>query len=251
MCGSFTEAYRYSSGARVEAAGEPRQQPNRHTDYSQIITALSYLLPDSTFYSTLLNLPPPDPTNPTSTTTFVAQTAIHNSLPVIEEIISLTEQNEEGFIKTEFDRRRTRLGASQPDQLKKEIGLEVWRTSKVGSTYHRCHLANTRVQLPLLYQEVLNHPNTSDELRRSTEANIIRYKQQFFYALPLPDPQKAVIGSELDELVNGIVAIGIPDELAWSIFLEGMDEDITCDYHFPSPATYLLILKSSFQMDMA
>ena len=65
--------------------------------------------------------------------TFALQTAIHNSLPVVEEIISLTEQNEEGSIKTEFDERRTRLGASQPDQLIKEIGLEVWRTSKVGT----------------------------------------------------------------------------------------------------------------------
>ncbi|KAL4074288.1 superkiller protein 3 [Scleroderma citrinum] len=175
----------------------------------QLIHALSYLLPDSPFYDTLSNLPPPDLTNPTATATLATQTAIHNSLPVIEEIVSLTEQSEEGFIKTEFDRRRTRLGASQPEQLKKEIGLEVWRSSK----------------LPLLYQEVLNHPNTPDELRRSTEAKVIRFKQQYFYALPLSDPTKATLGLELDELVNGIVAIGIPDELAWSIFLEGMDKD--------------------------
>lgn len=200
-----------------------------HGSKQQIIAALSHLLPDSPFYSTLSDLPPPDPTNPTSTTTFAAQTAIHNSLPVIEEIISLTEQNEEAFIKTEFDRRRTRLGASQPDQLKKEIGLEVWRTSK----------------LPLLYQEVLNHPNTSDELRRSTEANIIHYKQQFFYALPLSDPQKAMLNSELDELVNGIVAIGIPDELAWSIFLEGMDTDTIDGYGLDNLRQYVQLFRNT------
>ena len=98
---------------------------------------------------------------------------------------------------------------------------------------------------------MLNHPNTSDELRRSTETNIIRYKQQYFHALPLSDPQKAVLGSELDELVNGIVAIGIPDELAWSIFLEGMDKDTVCNYHFPLSVSYLSMLKSYCQMDMA
>lgn len=44
--------------------------------------------------------------------------------------MSLTEQDEEAFMKTEFNRRRTRLGAPPQDQLKKEIGLEIWKTSK-------------------------------------------------------------------------------------------------------------------------
>jgi superkiller protein 3 len=97
------------------------------------VNALYYLLPDSPLYATLSNLPPPDPTNPTSTSTFDTQAAIHNSLPVIEEIISFTERDEELFIKNEFDRRRTRLGGPSPDQLKKDIGVEVWGTSKVSA----------------------------------------------------------------------------------------------------------------------
>lgn len=79
--------------------------------------------------------------------------------------------------------------------------------------------------MPSLYQEVLNHPSTSDELRRSTEAKLIRYKQKYFYALPTTSPEKALLGEELDELVNGVVIIGVPDELSWSIFLEGKDSD--------------------------
>jgi hypothetical protein len=34
-------------------------------------------------------------------------------------------------MKSEFDKRRTRLGAPKPEQLRKDIGLEVWRSSKV------------------------------------------------------------------------------------------------------------------------
>ena len=43
----------------------------------------------------------------------------------------LTETTEEEIFKKEFDRRRTRLGVSGPEELKKEIGREVWGPSKV------------------------------------------------------------------------------------------------------------------------
>lgn len=51
------------------------------------------------------------------------------------------------------------------------------------------------------------------------------YKQKYFYALPTTSSEKVLIGKELDELVNGVVIIGVPDELSWSIFLEGKDCD--------------------------
>ncbi|KAI6044690.1 superkiller protein 3 [Pisolithus marmoratus] len=185
----------------------------RHGSRKQIIAALSYLLMDSPFYDVLSALPPPDYSNPNSTTTFITQEAVHNSLPVIEEIMTLTEKEEETFMKVEFDKRRTRLGAPPPDILRNEIGLEMWRTSK----------------LPHIYEEVLNHPKTSDELRRSVEAKIIRYKQQILHALPLSDPDKSLVGMELAALVDGIVAIGIRNQLAWSIFLEGTDKETVCE----------------------
>lgn len=219
FAGALEEVLRiFSTSNDATRAAETLQKlietRRQHGSRKQIITALSYLLPDSPYYDTLSTLPPPDHTNPDSTTTFVTQEAIHDSLPVIEEIMTLTEQEEETFMKVEFDKRRTRLGTSPPHILRKEIGLEVWRTSK----------------LPLLYQEVLSHPKTSDELRRSVEAKMIRYKQQTFHALPLSDPEKNRIGIELSELVNGIVAIGIRNQLAWSISLEGMDKETVCEY---------------------
>ena len=95
--------------------------------------ALSYLLPDSPLAGTLSSLSPPDPTNPTASSISDTQAAVHNSLPVIEEIISITERDEEAFVKNEFDKRRTRLDGPSPDQLKKDIGVEVWGTSRVRS----------------------------------------------------------------------------------------------------------------------
>ncbi|KAH7923951.1 TPR-like protein [Leucogyrophana mollusca] len=194
-----------------------------HGTRQQVVQALKLILPQSPYYTVLSNLPPPDPTNPTSTSTFSTQAAIHNSLPTIEEIIALTQIYEEGTIKSEFDKRRTRLGGPSPDQLRKDIGKEVWGSS----------------ELPSLYNEILNHPSTSDELRRSTESKLVRFKQQYYFSLPSADPEKAKIGSELDDLVTGMVTIGIPDELAWSIFLEGKDTDTIEGYGAPYLRQYI------------
>jgi len=98
-----------------------------------VIGALEFLLPGSSLYPVLSTLPPPNPTNPTSTTTFATQEAVHNSLPIFEEIIALTEKDEDETVKKEIDKRRTRLGAFGLEELKREVGREVWGASKVMS----------------------------------------------------------------------------------------------------------------------
>lgn len=98
---------------------------------NQIIEGLSYYLPESPVYALLFTLPKPDPTSPTSTSTFEAQTAIHNGLPVLKEIVQLTEKTEAGRFNKEFASRRTRLGAPPPDVLQKDIQREISRDSKV------------------------------------------------------------------------------------------------------------------------
>jgi superkiller protein 3 len=65
------------------------------------------------------------------TTTYAAQAAIHNSLPVLQEIVSLLENDEDESVKNEVNKRRIRLGASGPEQLKKEVGSEIWGRSRV------------------------------------------------------------------------------------------------------------------------
>lgn len=99
--------------------------------FPQLVEALSILLPRSPVYNTLTSLPLPDATNPTSTTTFEAQSAIHHSLSILEEIIKLLEVHEEEILNKEVEKRRTRLGAASPEQLRKEIGVGIWSGSQV------------------------------------------------------------------------------------------------------------------------
>jgi superkiller protein 3 len=88
-------------------------------------------LPDSPLYSTLSTLPAPDFTNPTSTTTAYSQAAIHDSLPILEEVVSLIEADEKETVEGEIARRRTRLNAGSPQDVKNEVIREVYGDSKV------------------------------------------------------------------------------------------------------------------------
>lgn len=88
-------------------------------------------MPGSPVYHLLSTLPPPDPTQPTSTTTFAAQSAIYNSLPLLEEIAGILEKEEEKLISSEVDRRRMRLDAGRPEDIRNEVGCTIWRNSKV------------------------------------------------------------------------------------------------------------------------
>jgi superkiller protein 3 len=96
-----------------------------------LLDSLANYLRESAFNTLLSTLPLPDLTNPTSTTTFEAQVAIHDGLNVLEEMISLTEALEEDSYKREVEKRRTRLGASSPDQLKKEVFRDISGSSQV------------------------------------------------------------------------------------------------------------------------
>lgn len=188
-----------------------------HYGSAEVADALALLLPDSPFYSVLSSLPPPDQTNPTSTTTFLAQSAIHNSLPILEEIIGIIEKNEQSAFEAEVMKRRTRLGAAGPEQIKRDVTREIWSASK----------------LPELYQEVMSHPHAADELRREAESKLLKHKQQLLFALPLTDKfaaQKAKLASEVQDLVSGMVLLKIPNELAWTLFIESKDAKTIFDY---------------------
>ena len=85
--------------------------------------------------------------------------------------------------------------------------------------------SNRITQLPRLYNEVLNHPSTQDELRRETEAKLLHLKQRHLFALPATGKktEKAQLASELNELVSGMVLLNIPEELAWTLMIESKD----------------------------
>ena len=80
-------------------------------------------------------------------------------------------------------------------------------------------------QLPHLYDEILNHPNTSDELRRLTESKHLRHVRKHLFSLPLQDPTKRNLAIEVEKLVSGAVLLRVPDELAWSTFIDGKDSE--------------------------
>jgi superkiller protein 3 len=201
---------------------------------SQLAESLSFYLPSSPYYATLSTLSSPDQTNPTATTTFDAQMAIHHdSFKVLNEIIQLKEESEQRMIDRETEKRKNRLESMSKSRevLKNEIGLEVWRTSK----------------LPELYDQVLCHIQASDEARRGAEHKLLLYRYNILKALPNPAGQlagpsgtaatstksteddiqhtrrKKEALESVQELANGIVSINVPDELAWSIVLEWQD----------------------------
>ncbi|KAI0063698.1 superkiller protein 3 SKI3 [Artomyces pyxidatus] len=198
----------------------------------QLAEALALYLPESPFYPTLSSLPQPDATNPTATTTFDAQSSIHNSLPILEEIVSLVEREEEDHIKREVDNRRKRLNAGSPEDIRREVGREVYSISK----------------LPPLYNEILNHPNTSDELRRLTESKLLRHKRAYLSALPTVGEKaefKKKLAAEVQELVNGIVLLQIPDELAWTLFIDGKNSETIEGYDYDILAQFRRLFPSA------
>jgi len=72
------------------------------------------------------------------------QEAVHNSLPILEEIIALTEQDEDETVKKEISKRRTRVSAPGLEELKKEVGREIWGASKVMSSRNQSRCADSK-----------------------------------------------------------------------------------------------------------
>jgi superkiller protein 3 len=189
--------------------------------------ALSLYLPDSTIYPTLSTLPAPDLTNPTSTTIAFSQAAIHNSLPILEEVVSLNEVDEMETLEKEVANRRTRLHSGGPQNVRNKVVREIYGGSKVRYFIPIYILVFTHHnKLPFLYDEILNHPNTPDELRRQTESKQLRYKRDHLFSLPLDDPLKGQLAIEVEKMISGVVLLRIADELAWSSFIDGQDCEV-------------------------
>lgn len=72
---------------------------------------------------------------------------------------------------------------------------------------------------------MLNHPSTSDELRRETESKLLRHKLRHLYALPNTSEKKPILFDEVEDMASGAVLLEIPDEVAWTFVVEGKDCD--------------------------
>ncbi|KAG9039837.1 Superkiller protein 3 [Tulasnella sp. JGI-2019a] len=176
----------------------------------QLSEALGLLLPDSRYYSLLSTLPAPEPTAPTSTPTYLVQSAIHNSFPILEELLAIEEDKQRAFITREVAKRRTRLDAPPLPILTADVEREAWITFK----------------LRYFYGEILNHPYTSDDLRRNIESKLLRHLHGYLTTIPSsPDMKKlkAEQRAEVEAMADGAVLLSIPDLLAWTIYIEGRD----------------------------
>lgn len=94
--------------------------------------------------------------------------------------------------------------------------------------WYRSKLLSQKIsyQLPALYEGILNHPNTSDQLRRTTESKLLRHRQRYLYALPTTEEymsEKHTAYKVVEDMASGAVLLGIPDELAWSCYMENLD----------------------------
>ncbi|KZT56246.1 hypothetical protein CALCODRAFT_323866 [Calocera cornea HHB12733] len=172
---------------------------------TELVAALQLLLPGSELYATLELLPDPEPTAPLASGVHAVQLAMVDSLPTLQEVIALSEKEEDEAVKREVDKRRMRLGAGTAEEIRRAVRKEVGEGS----------------QLPRLYEELLNHPSTSDELRRETERKLLRLKLSSLTAASAP--QKPDLLQDVLRMVAGQVLLDIPDELAWTVWAEWRD----------------------------
>ncbi|PVG02399.1 TPR-like protein [Serendipita vermifera] len=189
----------------AESIGKYIEIRRKHGTRRNVIDALSLLLETSPYYASLSTLPEPDP----SSSIYDVQMAIYNSLPVLEEIIKLTEEDEAETINSEVNKRKTRIGAPPLAILRENVKQEIWSSSKLED----------------LYTEVLNHAKTSDDLRRSTEASLLQRRKQKLWSIPSADSEKDKLRKEFMGMVDGMVLINIPNELAWTLYFEAKDND--------------------------
>lgn len=182
----------------------------------QLIHTLLLFVPTSRFYETLLQLPAPDQTQGQDNSgTFVAQMLMHGaSLNNTMELIKLVEERDEDEIESLIHKQKGSLDTAR-------LGAAGIKGQVVAQVLTRSPLAD-------LYDFVLQHPYASDEVRRETEAKQLRFYHRITLSMPAHGPHadeilQGQLRSKTLDLAKGMVVLGIQDELAWRIFLEGTD----------------------------
>jgi superkiller protein 3 len=71
----------------------------------------------------------------------------------------------------------------------------------------------------------LNHPKTSDQQRRDTEAKLLERRKSRLWSTPSETPDKSHLRDEVIDMVTGIVLLRIPNDLAWTLYFEMQNHD--------------------------
>ncbi|TIA72935.1 hypothetical protein E3P91_01735 [Wallemia ichthyophaga] len=177
---------------------------------------LHWYLPGSKYYDLLTTLPPPDHTQPLLTTTYESQCAIYDSLPILIQLKDIHLSNMSQWRWSEMEKRRTRLGAPKRDIIEKNLISESSKDSK----------------LEPLYLEILNHPLTSDELRRDIEAALFKFKHDHLLATSLKEADlKQQLIHQVMTMATGMVTINVPYLLAWTTIIEWCNVEHLNEYN--------------------
>ncbi|KAF9497222.1 TPR-like protein [Pleurotus eryngii] len=221
--------YQFDAAKCAEAIQKLIEIRRNHGTRVQLAQALKLLLHGSPIFEALSDLPLPDHTKPSPITSM--QDAIHNTLPVLQELVTLYEDEEQEVIKKEIAKRRTRLGAPSLDQLAREVKYAVLSKS----------------ELPTLYDEVAAHPNASEDVRRAAEGKLLRYRLELLESLAgSANPGlREKVWTALDESIKGVVLLGIPDEVAWGLHFQWADSQSIEGYNIALLQQYATLFSSS------
>jgi superkiller protein 3 len=151
---------------------------------AQLVRAYKTQLPSSPIYSFLEGrIPPP----------------AHTFLRIIETV----EDVEDETIATEFDARRTRIGAKK-DKVKAEVKREVYGKSELSE----------------LYQGMIDWTSDDEQRREYEDKKLARV---YDHLLVMGQDEKEELRKQVMEMAHGMVIIKHPNPLAWDIELEWKD----------------------------
>lgn len=184
-------------------------------DKAKLSEYLHYYLPNSRYYSLLSTLPPPDHSQPLLTTTYESQIAIHENLPLLIELKDIQQYQLSNYRSSEFTKRKTRLGAPSPTVIQNQL------------------IKETSLNSPLveIYNEIINHPLTSDDLRRDIESQLLKFKYDHLLSVSANEqPLKSDLLSQVMTMASGIVNINIKNDLAWCLIIEWFNVEYLNNY---------------------
>ena len=119
------------------------------------------------------------------------------------------------YRSSEFTKRKTRLGAPSPTVIQNQL------------------IKETSLNSPLveIYNEIINHPFTSDDLRRDIESQLLKFKYDHLLSVSANEqPLKSDLLNQVMTMASGIVNINIKNDLAWCLIIEWFNVEYLNNY---------------------
>ncbi|EPY51184.1 ski complex TPR repeat subunit Ski3 [Schizosaccharomyces cryophilus OY26] len=119
------------------------------------------------------------------------------------QMADLQESLDHDYYQREVNKRKSRLGA-RIDQVIRDVEKEIINNSPIEN----------------IYMEIINW-SQDDEIRRLTETKLLYMYLKRLYASD--SKEKAIWRNKVWELVQGMITLHIPEQTAWTIYLEWQD----------------------------